>query len=186
MSEDNFALSDVPESSIPLGITLTDTSLRDKTWLYSALTIAPTGATITYFLCEDLQEQYPVTLGQLARELALYSEYQRYSQHTSMRADARLEFFNRGMLELFVVDVIEPRYKDYAINHLMNLGKHAPRTYTFDQLFTEPLRFHRPWKRRSTLCPANTRLLRMASPRSRLHQSPPPTSSGRCLKLESL
>jgi hypothetical protein len=139
MSEDNFALSDVPESSLPLGITLTDTSLRDKTWLYSALTIAPTGATITYFLCEDLQEQYPVTLGQLARELALYSEYQRYSQHTSMRADARLEFFNRGMLELFVVDVIEPRYKDYAINHLMNLGKHAPRTYTFDQLFTEPL-----------------------------------------------
>jgi hypothetical protein len=38
-----------------------------------------------------------------------------------------------------MVDVVESRYKDSAIDHLMNLGKYAPRTYTFNQLFTEPL-----------------------------------------------
>jgi hypothetical protein len=77
-----------------------------------------------------------VTLRELERELALYREY---SQQTDTRIDPRLEYFNKMMHDKFVVDVVESRYKDSAIDHLMNLGKYAPRTYTFNQLFTEPL-----------------------------------------------
>lgn len=77
-----------------------------------------------------------VTLRELEREHALYREY---SQQADTRIDPRLEYFNRMMLDKFVVDVVEPRYKDSAIDYLSNLRKHAPRTYTFNQLFTEPL-----------------------------------------------
>jgi hypothetical protein len=138
-------LPDIPDSSsFPLDIDQASTFLRKKTEfsLYSAWEEAQTDSRITYFLCMNLYqeeeegEENPVTLEELERELALHREY---SQQTVTRIDPRLEYFNRMMLDKFVVDVVEPRYQDYAINHLMNLGKHAPQTYTCDQLLTEPL-----------------------------------------------